>query len=177
MRNRFETQIFARSRCNGAIVPHIRSAMFSFGKDEISEFIKSHATAVIATVDANSQPSTSTIFYAVSKHDEIWFLTKSGTTKFQNLEQNNKAALTILDSHQPKAVNISGSVIEVVEGDKRDEIVQTITKISNETLHDYAPIIKLHKGAFRSMRFIPSQAILTDYTKPMGQAGETLKNY
>lgn len=151
--------------------------MFIFDKDDIGEFIKNHSTAVVATVDSDGQPHTSTIFYAVGKNNEIWFLTKSGTEKFINLEQNSKAALTILDSESPKAVNLTGSVIEVLDNDNRDEIMQTIAKIANDLLHDFAPIIKLHKGSFRSMRFIPFQAKMTDFSKPMGQAGETLKDY
>lgn len=151
--------------------------MFSFGQDDISRFIKEHNTAVMATVDENEQPSTSTIYYAVSKHDEIWFLTKSGTTKFQNLEKNNKVALTILDTKDPIAVNLMGHVTLIEDSGKQDEIVQSITKLANEHLHDYAPIIKLHKGAFRAMVITPTHAKLTDFSKPMGQAGETLKDY
>lgn len=151
--------------------------MFLFNKDSISDFIKSHSIAVMATVNSEGQPSSSTIFYTVSKKDEIWFLTKSDTTKYINLHHNSKAAMTVLDPSKPVAVNITGHAVEVTDTGEKDEILQSITKLSNETLHDYAPIIKLHKGSFRSMRFIPEQAKMTDYTKPIGQAGETLKEY
>lgn len=151
--------------------------MFIFGKDNISDFIKNHNIATIATVDEQGSPSTSTIFYTISKNDEIWFLTKADTTKYINLQKNNSMALTILDSPNPVAVNMTGIAVEETDVSKKDEIIQTITKISSELLNDYAPIIKLHKGAFRAMRFKPLHAKMTDYTKPMGQAGETLKNY
>ena len=72
--------------------------MFLFSKDSISEFIKSHSIAVMATVNSEGQPSSSTIFYTMSKNDEIWFLTKSDTTKYINLHHNSKASMTILDT-------------------------------------------------------------------------------
>ena len=151
--------------------------MFLFKKDSVGDFIRSHAIAVMATVNSEGQPSSSTIFYTVSKNDEIWFLTKSDTTKYINLNHNSKASMTILDMTKPVAVNLTGHAVEVTDTKDKDEILQAITKLSNDTLHDYAPIIKLHKGAFRSMRFIPEQAKMTDYTRPLGQAGETLKEY
>lgn len=151
--------------------------MFIFKEDSVSDFIKSHYIAVMATVDENAQPSSSTIYYVLSKKDEIWFLTKSDTTKYKNLQVNGKASMTVLDQAKPSAVNLTGYVVEVEENSEKDEILQSITKLADEKLHDFAPIIKLHKGSFRAMKFVPQQAIMSDYSKPMGQAGETYKNY
>lgn len=151
--------------------------MFIFKEDSISDFIKEHYIAVLATVDESAQPSSSTIYYILSKKDEIWFLTKSDTTKYQNIQFNRKASMTILDQAKPSAVNLTGYVLEVEDTGEKDEILQAITKLADEKLHDFAPIIKLHKGSFRAMKFVPQKAIMSDYSKPMGQAGETLKNY
>jgi uncharacterized pyridoxamine 5'-phosphate oxidase family protein len=148
-----------------------------FDKDSVDEFVKRYSTAVLSTVDEKGQPSSSTIFYTMGKNSELWFLTKSDTTKYINLQQNNKAALTIVDPQKPIAINMQGRVVEVSDTGERDSILQAITKLSSDTLHDYAPIIKLHKGSFKAMRFLPEQAKMTDYTKPLGQAGETLKKY
>jgi uncharacterized pyridoxamine 5'-phosphate oxidase family protein len=151
--------------------------MFKFFGDSIGDFIKSHAKAVIATVDSDNQPSTSVIFYIIDKNDELHFITKSQTKKFENLKVNNKAALTIVDNDKPIAVNSTGIVVEVTEQSDRDLIMQDIFKLSYGELHDYAPIIKLHKGSFAVMKFIPKQAKMTDFTQPMGKAKEDLKNY
>jgi general stress protein 26 len=148
-----------------------------FGDNTITEFIRAHSRAVIATVDEENQPSTSVIFYALDKHDELHFITKSQTKKFENLKLNNKAALTIVDTDKPIAVNISGVAVEVTEQATRDAIMQEVFKLSYGELHDYAPIIKLHKGSFSVLKFIPKQAKMTDYTQPMGKAKEDLKNY
>lgn len=151
--------------------------MFNLFSDIIGEFVKSQMRAVIATVDANGQPSTSVVFYVLDKNNELHFITKSQTTKFENLQNNNKAAITIVDANKPIAVNMIGTAIEVKDPKIRDEIMQEVFRLSYNTLHDYAPIIKLHKGSFTVMNFKPKQAKMTDFTKPMGEAKENLKNY
>lgn len=151
--------------------------MFNLFGNNISEFVKAQAKAVIATVDAEGQPSTSVIFYVLDKNDEFHFITKSQTTKFENLKLNNKSAVTVVDSEKPIAVNMTGIVVEVTDQKIRDTMMQEVFQLSYSELHDYAPIIKLHKGSFTVMKFIPSQAKMTDFTKPMGQAKEDLKKY
>jgi uncharacterized pyridoxamine 5'-phosphate oxidase family protein len=151
--------------------------MFKIFGDSINDFIKSQARAVIATVDANGQPSTSVIFYVLDKNDELHFITKSQTTKFENLKLNSKSAITIVDAEKPIAVNMTGMVVEVTDQKTRDAMMQDVFQLSYSELHDYAPIIKLHKGSFTVMKFIPKEAKMTDFTKPMGQAKEDLKKY
>jgi len=146
-------------------------------EDNVAEFIKSQSKAVIATVDSESQPSTSVIFYIVDKNDEIFFVTKSHTTKFENIKSNHKAALTIVDSNKPIAVNLIGTATEITEQPNRDEIMQKVFQLSYSELHDFAPIIKLHKGSFSVFKFTPTKAKMTDFTRPIGDAKESLKNY
>ena len=64
--------------------------MFNIFEDNVADFIKSQSKAVIATVDSENQPSTSVIFYIVDKNDEMFFITKSHTTKFENIKSNSK---------------------------------------------------------------------------------------
>ncbi len=151
--------------------------MFKIFEDKTVDFIKTHSKAVIATVDENSVPSTSTIFYAMNKHGEMHFITKSETVKYQNLKNNGNAALTIVDNEKPVAVNLTGTVREVTDPKLRDDMLQEIFKISYGELHDYAPIIKLHKGSFTVMNFVPSKGKMTDFTDPMGKAKENLKKF
>lgn len=150
--------------------------MFSLFGDKITEFLRSHDTAVIASVDSDGQPYTSTIYYVLSG-DEIYFITKNQTEKYKNLKMNHRSALTVYDSHSPVALNAIGTVAEVPTTSKKDEIMQAVFKLSYDKLHDYAPIIKLHKGSFSVFKFIPHKAKLTDFSAPMGKVKEELKNY
>ena len=133
--------------------------------------------AVIATVDVSGQPNTSTIYYAITKNDDIFFITKSQTAKFENLRLNNKTAMTIADPQKPIALNMMGHAEEIIDPSERDNALQTIFKLSYEHLHDFAPIIKLHKGSFAAFKFIPSDAKFTDFTKTIGNVHEDMKHF
>lgn len=151
--------------------------MFSLFDHEVNDFINQHATAVMATVDAESQPYTSTIYYALAKNNEIYFVTKSQTTKSKNLALNNKAALTILDKDRLIAVNMTGTAREIETYKERDAIMQKVFQVSYDKQKDYAPIVKLHKGSFSVFQFHPLQAKMTDFSKPMGEVKEKFKKY
>lgn len=151
--------------------------MFSIYGNNISNFIKAHSKAVIATCDSVGQPSTSVIFYVIGDKDEMFFITKTKTAKYENLKLNNKASITIVDKDKPIAVNTSGTTTEITDIESRDRIMQEVFKISYGELHDYAPIIKLHKGSFTVLKFNPIMAKMTDFTKPLGEAKEDLKQY
>ncbi len=151
--------------------------MFSIFGNSISDFIKAHSEAVIATIDAEGRPSTSVIFYVIGEKDEMFFITKTKTAKYENLKLNNKAALTIVDKVKPIAVNSIGTTFEITDVADKDKIMQAVFKLSYSELHDYAPIIKLHKGSFTVLKFSPTMAKMTDFTKPLGEAKEDLKQY
>lgn len=151
--------------------------MFNLFSESINDFVKKHSTAVIATVDSEGQPSTSTIFYVINKKDEIHFVTKSQTTKSSNLKKDNRTALTVVDEGKPKAVNMRGTAVQVNDVSERDDVMQRILKISHDKLKDFAPIIKLHRGSFTVFKFTPKEAAMTDFSKPMGSVKEIKKNY
>ena len=151
--------------------------MFNLFGNNITSFMKAHTRAVIATIDAANQPSTSVIFYIVDDNDELFFITKSHTKKYQNIKINNCSAITVVDKDKPIAVNATGIVEEITDEATKDTIMQKVFKLSYSELQDYAPIIKLHKGSFSVLKFIPKEAIMTDFTKPMGEAKEDLKTY
>jgi hypothetical protein len=85
--------------------------------------------------------------------------------------------LTIMDNDKPVALNITGKVEEVTDTADRDLFLQEISRMAYAELLDYAPIIKLHNGSFTVMNFIPEKAKLTDFTKPMSDVKEELKDY
>ncbi len=151
--------------------------MFSLFGDHITEFLQARNRAVIATVDEEGQPSTSTIFYILTKRHELYFMTKSQTAKYKNIKKNYKVALTVVDNEKPQAVNVNGVAAEMVETSERDEILKQLIKLSYESLHDYAPIIKLHRGGFAVFKIVPHKAVFTDFTPPMGKVVEETKDF
>jgi len=151
--------------------------MFSLFDSPINDFISTHSVAVIATVDEHGQPHSSTVFYVLANKNEVHFITKSNTTKSEDLKNNGNSAMTVTDMQNPQAVNLTGRAEEITDIGDRDKVLQKVFELAYKQLHDYAPIIKLHKGSFQAYRFIPKDAKFTDFTKPMGKVEEQTKKY
>lgn len=150
--------------------------MHLFGQDKIDSFIASHHLGVLATADQSGRPSSSTIVYVLeSKH--IVFISKDQTHKAKNLAVNPFVSLTILDSEKPIAVNVHGKVTRVDDDTRRDEILHAVMTAAQKHQKDFAPIIKLHKGAFIAYELSMYDAVYADYTKPLGLVEEEQKNY
>jgi len=151
--------------------------MFALFDDDINSFIKKFFMAVIATVDGEGQPSTSTIFYVLARKDVLHFMTKAQTIKSANLKSNSKVALSIVDKKEPVAVNLVGSAVEVTDPSERDEIITSVSKVASDNLQDLAPIVKLDRGGFQVYKLTPASAVMTDFTKPMGAVKEDKKKF
>ena len=134
-----------------------------FGND-ITRFVHSHEIAVLATVNEDGQPFSSTIYYAPFGKDAVCFLTRSETKKFDNLRENDRAAMTITDSKEPVAVNLTGTARVASEPKDHDDIMQKILKVANSKHTNNPPVLQLKAGTFTCYIFEPKHATLTDYT-------------
>lgn len=146
-------------------------------KDDVKNFISEHSIAVIATVNRDGKPSTSAIYYIVDKHNTIRFLTKTETTKYINLSHIPHAAVTIMDLEKPITVSLEGTVRQITDASEHHEVLQAVTKLGNEKLGDYAPIIKLHKGSFAAFEFLPKHGKMTDFTGSLATTKEQLHDF
>jgi uncharacterized protein YhbP (UPF0306 family) len=64
-------------------------------------------TAVVASVDATGQPHAATIYYYVDADFNFFFLTATGTRKYQNLLTQHKSAIVV--GTGPELTTIQGS--------------------------------------------------------------------
>ena len=151
--------------------------MHSPFSDPIKDFVKSHVMGVLATVDEQGSPFTSTIFYSVTRGNQIHFITKAQTKKSENLAGNKAAALTVVDLNGPVAVNMTGEAFEVTDINERLEVLREIGIVASQTIHDYAPIVKLQKGSFCVFRFVLNQATMSDFSKKNDSPIESVKEY
>lgn len=138
--------------------------MFNTSPEEA--FLADHHQAVLATVDPDGAPETSTIYYVYNK-PHLYFITKRDTKKFANLAENNDAALTVVDTAKPIAINLKGHVSELDDESVHDRTLQAIVQHAHDELGDYPPIVKLSAGEFKTMQFTVKNMVYTDYTKPL----------
>jgi len=76
---------------------------------EVKNFLLTHDTGVLSTVDVDGSPSGAVVNYIFSEENYFYIVTKDLTKKAQNIAVNDKVALTIYDSDRRATVQSEGS--------------------------------------------------------------------
>lgn len=95
----------------------------------VLEFLQSPSqlTAVIATVDKNSEPQAATVYYYANQELHFYFLTATGTHKYENLIENPSTAIVI--GTGPEKTTIQGNGQSVLLEKGSDEEAMAMIKI------------------------------------------------
>lgn len=98
-------------------------------KQQALEFLKSHKTAVVATVSKEGEPQASTVFYSIDDDFTFNFITDKSSRKFQNLQNNPRLAIVV--GYGPDVITIQcGGRAEIVDyGNNTIEAETIITKV------------------------------------------------
>jgi general stress protein 26 len=91
-------------------------------KADALKFLKENVTAVIATSQGVS-PQASTVYYLVDDDFNFYFTTKDGTGSCENIKNNWNVAVVVGTGPEHITVQARG-IAEVVEGEKREEILK-----------------------------------------------------
>ena len=96
------------------------------------DFLKSNPVAVLSTVSPTQEPMAATIFFSVDNKLNFYFMTKSFTRKFNNIEQNNKVSLVVGTGNVPVTAQIQGKAEKIVDPEelktRLDELKNVFTK-------------------------------------------------
>lgn len=84
-------------------------------KNRFLEFVKNESVAVISTVSAQNQPMSATIYFSVDIDLNFYFMTKSFTRKYKNIENNNQVSLVVGTENVPVTAQIQGSAVKLVD--------------------------------------------------------------
>lgn len=122
---------------------------------EAQEFIRSQKVVVLSTIDKENRPYAATVFYYLAEDDKFtfYFFTQDATKKFENLEKNNRAALTIFTEADPKMVQAQGSVWLVKDEVEAMEATSKLIDIaSNSSPWFDPPIAKMKAGKLEVLK-------------------------
>ncbi len=137
-------------------------------KEEAYAYLSSVATAVLSTVSPEGKPQAAVIYFIADEDLHFYFVTKSDTTKSQNLEKNSNCALTILDPNAPKTVQATGQVKEIEDPKKYTEIVKKISEENAKGNGFYwpPPLSKvMSNGDLVLYEFTPDWLRLADFSE------------
>jgi nitroimidazol reductase NimA-like FMN-containing flavoprotein (pyridoxamine 5'-phosphate oxidase superfamily) len=101
-------------------------------KNNLKKFLKSQQLAVLATQNQNNSPYTNLIaFSQTNKDKELLFGTMKHTTKYNNIQKNNKVSIlfdnrenTHLDFKKAKTVTAIGKAVEVDKKKYQDFLLE-----------------------------------------------------
>lgn len=122
-------------------------------------------TAVLSTVSSKGNVHASVIHFVMDKDENIYFLTKTNTTKTKNISTNSHVALTIHNSNSLKALYIKGLAEVVIDHTIKQSIFEEIAKHRQYTEGiKLPPITKIKAGDYVFFKVSPTSSKLDDFS-------------
>jgi general stress protein 26 len=138
----------------------------SFEKNlHIEDFLKRNHIAVLATANKQTgEPHAATIYYAPDSKMNIFFVTKKGTTKSQNLDSNPRAALAIYEADSQRTAQIRGSAGRIEDKATIEKALRIMSNFSEQTANtNQIPLSKIDAGEYILYRLSPDFIRLAEY--------------
>lgn len=133
---------------------------------DITSYLKTHTTAVLATSNSDNIPHASTIYYFLDKEYNFIFLTKTDTTKAKNLIDNPHAALCIYDESDQSTIQIQGSTTYTQDVNIIEEVFGMVISVAvNKSNGHNPPITKIDAGTYIVFTLRPKYIRMGEYVK------------
>lgn len=138
------------------------------------EFLKSQVVAVLATIDLEGNPSAATIYFANDEDFTFYFITKTVTRKYKNLQHNPNVALAIGTHNIPITIQVEGKAELMEEFDKRLIALDKVAR--NSLLGAYGPPLnKLPESELAVYKITPTLVRFLDQTNQSEKSGEPVQ--
>lgn len=119
---------------------------------------------VLSTVSADGEPWGAAIYYVADEDFTFYFVTRVETFKYQNLDKNPHAALTIADADAQTTVQASGLVTKLPPEEYVEIVFNKLGKIRPKgDPHWSPPLAKLHKGNYMPLQLLPTKLQYANY--------------
>lgn len=126
-------------------------------KQKALDFLRSQPMAVLSTT-SNNEPWGAAIYYVADDNFNFFFVTRSGTHKYKDIETNPKAALTIADEKTQVTVQVAGNLSHVPTRDIKDIVFTKLASIKPKNDKSWlTPVIKVHEGDWEVMQLTPTK--------------------
>ena len=127
------------------------------------DFIKEHSVAVLSTC-SDGEPHGVPVYYLfVEEQNKFYFLTKDSTRKYNNLQKNSKAFLSIYDEN-PQAVFTADCDVHLIDRQGNfEEILSKLVDIHGEQAHQPTPASIQKEGSLRLVELTISKDRYVSY--------------
>ncbi|MDQ5885739.1 MAG: Pyridoxamine 5-phosphate oxidase family protein [Patescibacteria group bacterium] len=144
----------------------------------IFDFLSSHYTGVLSTVDLDKEPYVSVLYYSVDEQFNITFTTKQGTKKAANLRNNCNAMFLVYDEKTQTTVQARVKAEDLSGSPEQTEIFRHTIEASMSTSDGgIPPISKLAAGDYTAFRLRPVHISMAVFGRPdAGDYDETFES-
>lgn len=148
-------------------VPEIISSTTAETPSTIYSFLYDSQVGVLSTVGTDGKPHATVVYFSIAPNFVCTFVTKKGTAKHKNLQNNNQAMLVVFDVNSQTTIQIMGTVEEVVDQQLAEAAYNHMLEAARLTSDGEAPpISKLMYGAFITYALIPASIQMRVFARP-----------
>lgn len=116
---------------------------------EILAYIEKNPIAILGTIGKGNMPHGAAVYICATSPNQLYFVTKTETQKFKNIQLNPEVSITIVNPAESSSLQASGIAHVVSDPD-------TIEMVLGRMVHIYAtspdwlpPISKLRAGPYQ----------------------------
>lgn len=133
---------------------------------KVHTFLRQHTMGVLSTVSQDGKPWGAAIYYVADENFNFYFVTRTETAKYQNLDSNPHAALTVADPATRTTVQAAGAISRVPVEDYMDIVFHKLADIRPKNdPHWSPPLDKLQEGDYMPLRLTPTKLHYADYSQ------------
>lgn len=129
----------------------------------IAHYINTHPLAVLSTVNADGMPHGSTIYAGSDEELNVYFMTKSDTTKDVNIRLHPVVALTLSGEDHQSTLQLTGTAYEINDQASGTLAFEVLSSIKHASDDFRLPITKIGTGQYVVYKIITADAVLTHY--------------
>lgn len=123
---------------------------------EAYEFLTNHKFAVLSTASKGAEPWGATVYYVVDEQLNFFFLTHVQSKKYQDIQEQPNAAITVADDNEQVTVQASGTVTQVPLGQEHDHAFRMLALVHPPGQFDWVPpVTKMDTGEMLLLKLVP----------------------
>lgn len=137
---------------------------------KIQAYIDRNPLTILGTINSDGTPHGAVVYACADDTQPIvYFMTKTETTKYKNLSQQNAVSLTSYNEHDIVTLQASGRAALIHDAAIIDMVSKKITRAHMHTEEWLPPIAKLRAGAYVLVGVELTSARLGEFKgKPIG---------
>lgn len=124
----------------------------------IKSFLENNNLGTLATLSENSEINLATLFFMAGEDYSLYFVTKTATRKFNNIINNPKSTILIVDGEELVSVESVGRTEVITDSNVVIDVITKFQSVVLDTRIGYwiPPVSQLDGGQFAVCRHTPS---------------------